>query len=232
MMRRLLIALMALVMIGGVAGVAMAQNDSSAAKPGDVPGNGGNCGDGIDNDGDELIDAADPGCDQPGCEPSGIQPKKCQEDTDSVPVDDCEDGLDNEPDGFTDAEDPDCQEGGSGDETNDDSPLDDCEDGLDNEPDGFTDAEDPDCQEGGSGDETNDDSPGVPTCTTRGLLGIIDNPGDGVDDDDTLAYGLLGTENEGGALSGALHDLEAQIPIPVVDQVVHEGSCVAATLGL
>ena len=30
MMRRLLIALMALVMIGGVAGVAMAQNDSAA----------------------------------------------------------------------------------------------------------------------------------------------------------------------------------------------------------
>jgi hypothetical protein len=99
MMRRLLIALMALVMIGGVAGVATAaQDDAAGASKKDIPGNGGNCGDGVDNDGDTFIDANDPGCDQPGCEPSGVQPKKCQEDSDQV--DPCADsGGDTDGDG-------------------------------------------------------------------------------------------------------------------------------------
>jgi hypothetical protein len=180
MMRRILIALTALMMLGGVAGVARAQSDSAAvssASHKDTPGNGGNCGDTIDNDNDGYTDAADPGCDQPGCQPSGVQPKKCQEDTDNQPVDDCADGLDNDHDGYTDAADPDCQEGGSGDEVNDDSTPDDCADGLDNEGDGYTDAADPDCQEGGSGDEVNDDSTTPDDCADG-----LDNDGDGLID--------------------------------------------------
>jgi hypothetical protein len=59
MMRRLLVALTALVLIGGVAGGAMAQNDARTAKPTTPKEN--------PNPDDQL----------PGCNPSGQQPNKC-----------------------------------------------------------------------------------------------------------------------------------------------------------
>ena len=81
------------------------------------------CYDGIDNDGDGLIDAADPDC--YSTETS------------------CNDGIDNDGDGLIDLADPDCQtctptaakEHGKT-----------CTDGFDNDCDGLTDAADPDCQ--------------------------------------------------------------------------------------
>ncbi len=91
MMRRLLIALMALMLIGGVAGVARAGQDdrgggeaAAEVRDGSKGPKKGNCADGVDNDEDGKIDAADPGCQKPGCEPSGTQPKKCQENSDTV----------------------------------------------------------------------------------------------------------------------------------------------------
>jgi hypothetical protein len=54
------------------------------------------CSDGIDNDGDELVDAADPGCDSnlDSSEHSSLLA--------------CDDGLDNDGDGFIDLDDPHC----------------------------------------------------------------------------------------------------------------------------
>ena len=53
------------------------------------------CNDGLDNDGDGLIDAEDDAGDGNAGE-----------------SEDCSDGIDNDEDGWTDQEDPDCQDGG------------------------------------------------------------------------------------------------------------------------
>jgi hypothetical protein len=80
------------------------------------------CYDGIDNDGDGLIDAADPDCY-------------------STEIS-CNDGLDNDEDGLTDLADPDCQ---TCTPTADKEHGKTCSDGFDNDCDGLTDAADPDC---------------------------------------------------------------------------------------
>jgi hypothetical protein len=85
------------------------------------------CDDGIDNDCDTLIDAADPDC--PTC--------TITEDPEVT----CDDGLDNDCDGFIDAADPDCPTC-----TITEDPEVTCDDGLDNDCDGFIDGNDPDCQ--------------------------------------------------------------------------------------
>lgn len=99
------------------------------------------CSDGVDNDGDKLIDCADPDCEGSAvCGP---------EDTEAR----CKDGIDNDGDGFTDCDDKDClafehcnpSDGGQkpeppvGNETN-------CADGVDNDNDGKVDCEDSDCK--------------------------------------------------------------------------------------
>ena len=63
------------------------------------------CSDGRDNDGDNLIDSADPGCKADGTEaPDNSAPP--------VPVGDCHDGRDNDGDGLIDAgQDPGCTDG-------------------------------------------------------------------------------------------------------------------------
>jgi hypothetical protein len=77
------------------------------------------CSDGIDNDGDGLIDSADPDCS------TGT----------------CTDGLDNDGDGWMDMDDPDCTSGidevGYG--------TTECNDGSDNDGDAYIDENDPDC---------------------------------------------------------------------------------------
>jgi hypothetical protein len=94
-----------------------------------VSGNGGGgcpvepgplCDDGLDNDGDTLIDEEDPDCSLEGGTPFGLN---------------CADGIDNDEDGLTDVEDPGCNE--AGEEA--------CSDGIDNDGDGLTDGDDPGC---------------------------------------------------------------------------------------
>jgi len=115
------------------------------------------CSDGIDNDGDNLIDyPADPGCGSPNGATENPQ---------------CEDGIDNDGDGLKDASDPGC--GGQG-WRNSENPA--CADGIDNDGDGYTDyvvgsyANDTACR------NATDQSEG-PDCADG-----IDNDGDGLVD--------------------------------------------------
>ena len=149
---------------------ALAQDNPPGCKnptPGD-PGNKnpnchegpefGNCSDGIDNDGDGLVDGDDPDCQVPP--------------TQEGPPGDatCSDGIDNDQDGAIDGADSDCQtppttEGPPGDET--------CSDGIDNDQDGAIDGADSDCVPG----PTTEGPPGDPTCSDT-----IDNDQDGATD--------------------------------------------------
>jgi len=200
----------------------------------------GNCDDGIDNDGDGLIDAADPDCQTPPT-------------TEGPPGDPtCSDGIDNDQDGATDGADSDCQtppttEGPPGDPT--------CSDGIDNDQDGATDGADSDCQT----PPTTEGPPGDPTCFDG-----IDNDQDGATDSDDsgcqtppppnlctagsgdpglLTPNTLGQEiwdgggnalspltedpEHNGVISGPLNDALAGSPLEVVGD---EGSCAADLL--
>ncbi len=79
------------------------------------------CNDGVDNDLDGLVDAADPDC--------------APTPTPEI----CNDGVDNDLDGLVDPYDPDCAPPTPTDEV--------CDDGVDNDLDGLVDAYDPDCKE-------------------------------------------------------------------------------------
>jgi len=57
------------------------------------------CGDGIDNDGDGLVDLQDPGCSNAGDDNETDEP---------APTTQCNDGVDNDGDGVIDLSDPDC----------------------------------------------------------------------------------------------------------------------------
>lgn len=101
------------------------------------------CSDGIDNDGDGLIDQLDGQCFGPnGAESAdGIG---------RVPVGACSDGIDNDGDGLADRLDPDCRDGAQSTEAADELPAFDsatpaCSDGVDNDGDGLSDILDPDC---------------------------------------------------------------------------------------
>lgn len=126
------------------------------------------CRDGLDNDGDGLVDFEDPQC----FDPEG------SESVDESSV--CSDGLDNDGDGSVDADDPDCitpqfasEEGLAA--------LPPCENGFDDDLDGLTDDEDPGCTESGGASEfergvaveANDEGP-MADCRDG-----IDNDGDG-----------------------------------------------------
>jgi hypothetical protein len=97
-MRRLLTALIALVLLGGVTSAAMA-GPSATDAPGPKKDN--------PNPPDQL----------PGCNPSDQQPNKCDGDSGGGggggggghPTGNCANGVDDEGDGFTDSADPDCQ---------------------------------------------------------------------------------------------------------------------------
>lgn len=92
------------------------------------------CSDGIDNDGDGLIDLGpDPGCTSPS------------DNTELDPPPQCSDGIDNDGDGLTDfPSDPNCSSAADNLESNQANPQ--CSDGHDNDNDGFTDfPNDPGC---------------------------------------------------------------------------------------
>ncbi|MEA2131513.1 MAG: hypothetical protein QOJ85_4404 [Solirubrobacteraceae bacterium] len=119
------------------------------------------CSDGRDNDGDGLVDAADPGCDADTTEAPNNRP---------APASDCHDGRDNDGDGLVDAaQDPGCANGGSEAGSGARSattttpttttappppppaaPPPQCSDGRDNDGDGLVDAKDPGCASGGT----------------------------------------------------------------------------------
>jgi len=103
------------------------------------------CGDGIDNDGDGLVDLQDPGCDN-------------AEDNDEYnkppPTTQCNDGVDNDGDGLADLKDPGCANADDNDETNS-PPATQCSDGIDNDGDGLIDLKDPGCENADDNDEAN-----------------------------------------------------------------------------
>lgn len=118
------------------------------------------CEDGSDNDGDGLIDIADPGCAFSGGKSEFPDPAACQ------------DGADNDGDGLIDLDDPGCQLPTDNDETNSVSAQ--CADGIDNDSDGLIDfPNDPGCALSLADSESDDcpDGANCPEC------------GNGVDDD-------------------------------------------------
>lgn len=115
----------------------------------------GPCEDGLDDDGDGLVDADDPGC---AADPAG-----------SSETGPCEDGLDDDVDGWTDLDDPGCAGDPAGTGEGGFSGTG-CNDGLDGDGDGWVDAADPDCI-----DATLDESPPPAESCEDGL----DDDGDG-----------------------------------------------------
>lgn len=122
----------------------------------------------IDDDGDLLINAADPECAY-GWDPSGeeFEAGECEDlvdndldgwvdgddpqcifgsETDGLPGGTCNNGEDDDGDGWVDHRDPDCSSG-SDDEVSF-APRIECNDFADNDEDGFVDSEDPDCPTG------------------------------------------------------------------------------------
>lgn len=92
------------------------------------------CNDGIDNDGNGLIDAEDPSC---------YAPWMTEGETFADAP--CADGIDNDGDGLIDALDPDCLWRNYGAEDGSDNS---CSDGIDNDGDGLIDDDDPKCADG------------------------------------------------------------------------------------
>ena len=123
------------------------------------------CNDGVDNDGDELVDAHDPECQSPLQQTElAIEEPTCTDGIDNdndgwIDLDDagclddqpevslgttsCNDGVDNNIDGLVDAEDLDCLTGFQS--TEEPITEETCLDGEDNDLDGWTDEIDPDC---------------------------------------------------------------------------------------
>ncbi|HLT17646.1 MAG TPA: hypothetical protein VK007_13175 [Acidimicrobiales bacterium] len=131
-----------------------------AGDGGDLP----ECSDGIDNDGDGLIDIDDPECHTDGDpdNPDSYDPDDDDEGPDGGgDGPGCSDGIDNDGDGLVDIDDPDCHTDGDPDNPDSYDPGRDetgggCADALDNDGDGLIDAADPDCHT--DGDPDNPDS--------------------------------------------------------------------------
>ena len=114
------------------------------------------CGDGLDNDGDGLVDLDDPGCDGP------------RDDDESNAASACSNGVDDDDDGAIDLDDPGCEDAADDDETDPVVPQ--CDNGIDDDDDGAIDLDDAGCANRRDDDES--DEPGPPACSN------------GVDDDD------------------------------------------------
>jgi hypothetical protein len=115
---RLMVAALALLLVPAACGRSM-------IWPTDPP-NSEICDNGLDDDGDLLIDCSDPDCSSaPGCQ-SGVEI--------------CDNGLDDDKDGFVDCQDTDCQGN-----PNCQSTAEVCDNNYDDDGDGLTDCNDPDC---------------------------------------------------------------------------------------
>ena len=155
------------------------------------------CGNGIDDDGDGLID-----CDAPECF-GQYCPEVCDDgwdndgdsfvdcaDTDCPPCPElCDDGLDNDRDGLVDCDDPDC----AGDPVcAGASEI--CNNSLDDDGDGLIDCDDPDCEIDNDGDgyfalpcgnDCNDTNPNMNPGKPEVCNGTDDNCNGVIDDDDS-----------------------------------------------
>ena len=147
------------------------------------------CSDGIDNDGDGLIDAADPGCHTDGNanNPASYNANDNSEANSGGGVQgstggkngkpQCSDGIDNDGDGLVDAADPGCHTDGNANNAASYNPKDtseangggvegasgngapQCSDGVDNDGDGLVDAADPGCHSDGNANNAASYSP-------------------------------------------------------------------------
>jgi hypothetical protein len=116
------------------------------------------CNDGVDNDGDGLVDLADPGC------------SSSTDDDESDGTSQCQDNIDNDGDGAVDyPDDFSCSSPQDDDETN---PLAECQNGVDDDGDNLTDMADSGCSDSQDNDEFN-----YYQCNDG-----IDNDGDGYTD--------------------------------------------------
>ena len=130
-------------------------------------GDSNDCSDGTDNDGDGLVDGADPGCELNG-DLEFPDPVRNA----------CGDGVDNDGDGLIDLADPGCAGVNDDDETNEVVPA--CRDGIDNDSDGLIDfPNDPGCMISLQ-DSENDDCPSGATCPS--CANGVDDDGDGTTD--------------------------------------------------
>lgn len=122
------------------------------------------CRNGLDDDGDGLVDAADPEC-TAGDDWEGGAAGPCFQ------LDRCANGLDDDGDGELDGADADCKAGQAF-----EGPVPACANGLDDDGDGVADRADPDCS-----DERDDDERGreISTCADG-----LDNDGNGLVDTD------------------------------------------------
>jgi hypothetical protein len=133
------------------------------------------CNDGVDNDGDTLIDYPnDPGC-------------YGRRDRDEYNQTECNDGITNDTDGLIDLEDPGCESLADNSET---SSLLICDDGLDNDGDGLADLDDPGCSDSWDPVENCGGEPDCPECDdgiNNELPGYLHD--DLIDADDIQCWG-------------------------------------------
>jgi hypothetical protein len=162
------------------------------------------CNDGIDDDGDGAVDAADPGCEDGS--------------DDSEGGDLCDDGIDNNGDGWIDFADITCRPGSGLEPESDYPPSEtvgqfDCSDAdrtlqpdgtflelpIDNDGDGLSNADDPEC--GFGWDDSGED------VAPMACADLIDNDGDGwIDDADAQCDGFFESEVDGFTESGGCAD--------------------------
>jgi len=141
------------------------------------------CDDGVDNDGDGLMDCADQDCQLD---------VNCQLPSNETS---CTDGLDNDGDGFIDCADADCSNDSACLPSSETS----CTDGIDNDNDGLIDCDDTDCagqsaclpnSETSCTDSIDNDADGYTDCADQDCAGlpdcqapVIENCSDSVDND-------------------------------------------------
>jgi len=149
--------------VGGLYEFKVSSNPEDSVK---VDVKGFQCSDILDNDGDGLVDMADPGCSDPTDD---------DETNVGVPIPQCSDSIDNDGDGFIDMADPGCSNPNDDDETNAIVPKPACSDGADNDGDGKIDFPvDPGCSNLNDPDERDGIVP--PTLTVT--LGASPSSGD------------------------------------------------------
>ncbi|MEM9489832.1 MAG: hypothetical protein AAGC55_11840, partial [Myxococcota bacterium] len=155
------------------------------------------CGDGVDNDGDGLIDGSDPGCELNSGFAETPDPFRT----------DCTNGEDDDGDGLIDLEDPGCL--AQSDNNEFDEPIAQCADGEDNDGDGLIDFPyDPGCvlSLGGSEDDGCPSDPRCPACGNN-----LDDDGDGqIDYPDDLGCRSAADNDE---YSPSVNECGTEVPL-------------------